>query len=414
MNSIPIDLSFDIFSRLSSKSIARCRCVSKQWDSMLQRPDFKELFLTRSRFRPRILFALCESGERDELLFFSSPQHQIPYENSSLEVAPDFHMKLPGKGDEEDIWGYASGLMYFPNMWNAKKGEDRVNVICNPSTGLCVDLPKLDLPKLRTDVHSTSYLGFDPIDKQFKVLFITKSSSDHRILTLGTGKMSWREIKCSLTHIIPQGKGICINGVLYYLGRHCGYGSYMIVCFDVRSEKFKFVDGGYIFCYDTKLVNYKGKLGVIVEYWSYDDASVDETVTLDLSIWVLDDIEKQEWSEHEFTLRDDYFFHNHNVSVVGLTADGEIVLLSLEHNFGAFYVLFFNPEGNTLQSVRFRAKHEGLSSGSNTVYAFLNHEEDLEFNIRKTTYAATSSNAQLRGRFESNNIFNALCLSDND
>ncbi|CAA7059244.1 unnamed protein product [Microthlaspi erraticum] len=125
-----------------------------------------------------------------------------------------------------------------------------------------------------------------------------------------------------------------------------------------------------------------------------------ERVTLDLSMWVLNDIEKQEWSEHDYTLQDDCFFRYRSVSVVGGTANGEIVLLSRWHSFGDFSVLFFNPERNTLQRVRFRGKHEALLSGrSNRVYAFVNHEEDLEFNIGKTTYAATSSNPQLRGRF---------------
>ncbi|CAA7059245.1 unnamed protein product [Microthlaspi erraticum] len=406
MNSIPIDISFEIFSRLCAKSIARCRCVSKLWDSMLQRPDFKELFLTRSSFRPRLLFALGGFGERDEFLFFSSPHHQIPSEKSSPEISADFQMKLPGKMSP-DMWSYASGLMYFPNMWNAKKGEDRVNVICNPSTGLCVDLPQLDLPQLRTDSHSRSFLGFDPIDKQFKVLFMAYPS---RVLTLGPGKMSWREIKCSLTHSISRGRGICINGVLYYLAVRDDNRSYVIVCFDVRSEKFKFVDGKE-FVWWHQLVNYKGKLGVINKHWRWDDNSIVGS-TINLSMWILNDLEKQEWSEHAYTMRGGEIRFD---SDVGVTVNGEIVLLSPHHYRGRFCVFFFNPETHTLQSVGFRGQHEALANPRDrTVYAFVNHEEDLEFNFMKTTYAATSVNPQLRTRFESINKFDALCLSDDD
>ncbi|CAN7051565.1 unnamed protein product [Brassica oleracea var. botrytis] len=68
---IPIELTIEIFSRLPLKSIARCRCVSKHWASILLRPDFTDLFFTKSLARPKLLFALPKESE---FLFFSSPQ----------------------------------------------------------------------------------------------------------------------------------------------------------------------------------------------------------------------------------------------------------------------------------------------------------------------------------------------------
>ncbi|CAA7059247.1 unnamed protein product [Microthlaspi erraticum] len=405
MNPIPNDICLEIFSRLPAKSVGRFRCVSKLWDSMLQHPYFTKLFLSRSPARPRLLFAIHGFGER-EFFFFSLPLHQIRYDNSSSPViAADFHMKLPGDMCTE-TWCYASGLMYFPNMWNAKKGEDRVNVICNPSTRLCADLPEM-----RMDKDSRSFLGFDPIDKQFKVLFLAHPScdDDHRILTLGTGNSSWRKINCPLPHTpSSKRKGICINGVLYYLAH-----ASKIVCFDVRSEKFKFIDGKSNGVRFTKLVNYKGKLGVIIKYATFADTKF-TTCAIELRMWVLEDVEKQEWSEHAFTLKGDEIVGFCDDYDVGVTAYGDIVLLSSHHPCGSFCVFFFNPERNSLQRVEFRGKHEALHRCNNIVYAFENHEEDLEFNVMETTYAATSSNPQLRGTFESMNKFDALCLSDDD
>ncbi|CDY27347.1 BnaC04g50580D [Brassica napus] len=63
---LPMDLMMDIFSRLSLKSIAICRCVSKQWGYVLGHPDFRDLRLARSQARPRLLFA-CFGGNK---LFF--------------------------------------------------------------------------------------------------------------------------------------------------------------------------------------------------------------------------------------------------------------------------------------------------------------------------------------------------------
>ncbi|XP_024006078.1 F-box protein At1g53790 [Eutrema salsugineum] len=54
---IPVDLLIEIFLRVSSKSIVRFRCVSKFWRSLLRRPNFTELFLTKSLARPLLLFA---------------------------------------------------------------------------------------------------------------------------------------------------------------------------------------------------------------------------------------------------------------------------------------------------------------------------------------------------------------------
>lgn len=91
---LPIDLTIDIFSRLPSKSIAVCRCVSKPWASTLLRQDFADLFLTKSSTRPpQLLFA----QQKDGSLFFSSssspppppPQPQNPEENSSPVVSAD-------------------------------------------------------------------------------------------------------------------------------------------------------------------------------------------------------------------------------------------------------------------------------------------------------------------------------------
>ncbi|KAF3545986.1 hypothetical protein DY000_02009945 [Brassica cretica] len=242
-DSIPTDLIPEILLRLPGKSIARFRCVSKLWLSILT--------------RPRLLVALERANE--EMLFFSSPHPQNPYDNPydkpSPVVAADFLMKFVCP----ELRAFTSGLIYLCS---------NERVIYNLSTGEYVNLP--DLKRYR---KSNSFLGYDPLNKQFKVLFMAYLSGpdDHRILTLGPSKKKkWRKIKCRLIHQPLYDRvrinGICINGVLYYIGKADGYTAeerpYMIICFDVRSEKFKFVKAE---CFGdpkaTKLINYKGKLG---------------------------------------------------------------------------------------------------------------------------------------------------------
>jgi len=245
--------------------------------------------------------------------------------------------------------------------------EDVVRAICNPITGKYTVLPKL-----RRYVKSYSYLGFDPIDKQFKVLFMAYpfGPDDHKILTLGTRRMRWRKIHCPLTHD-PFCEGICINGVLYYLAIQIdeplvNKRSFVIVCFDVRFEKFTFID---VDCF-YHLINYKGKLGGID--WKYGNAN--GSPTFELSMWVLEDVEKHEWSKYDCTfLEHEVVFYNISLAV-GMTATCEIVL-SEKFASKPFNVFYFNPERNTLQ----RVEIQGLEDHCR-VYTITDHVEDLNVN----------------------------------
>ncbi|KAL1225951.1 F-box protein [Cardamine amara subsp. amara] len=369
--SIPNELILEVLSRLPAKSVARFSCVSKLWASIVYRPYFTELFLTRSSARPRLLFALEEDGVWS---FFSLPQHQNLW---SHVVTADFHMKFPPDNmriyshrDRQFSCGYASGLFYLYAMLIKKEDYNGVPVICNPNTGRYVNLPYLY--RFR---QCYSFFGFDPIDKQFKVLFMAYPSSPDRnkILTFGTGELRWRRIKCSIKHEIVS-EGICVNGILYYLGDRDGWGGfyeerYVIVCFDVRYEKFKFI---YLATFVDRFINYKGKLGVIFNDHYTKDAK-------ELRLWVLEDVEKQEWTKYAYTLRYDQFF-SRIPFVVGVTAMGEIVLSMGEYTREEpFYVYYFNPERNTIQRVEIQGFGEYHKAFRNHVYTFVDHIEDLNY-----------------------------------
>ncbi|CAA7061255.1 unnamed protein product [Microthlaspi erraticum] len=299
-------------------------------------------------------------SRKREWSFSSSPQPQNPNDkSSSLVVDVGFRLKFP-----EDTWsffcGYVSGLICFRHESLSEEDEGTVHVICKPSTGQYEILPKLG--RGRYINSSRSLLGLDPINKQFKVLSMVGDSFCHQTLTLGTGEKSWRKIQCPYP---SSSKGICINGVLYYLTDYK-----KIVCFDVRSEVFKSIDKE---CEDDQLINYKGKLCVINNL----KCAGEERSTLELRMCVLEDVEKQEWSKYHYTLRDSKFAFR-DVSFVGVTARGEIVLSFSFHTCGAFYVFYFDPQTYTLQSFEIQGKEdEALAFGRNSVYAFLDHVEDL-------------------------------------
>lgn len=143
-----------------------------------------------------------------------------------------------------------------------------------------------------------SFFGYDPIEKQFKILSMTYArvgnavSKEHQVLTLETGKLSWRMIECGVPHF-PHSNSVCINGVLYYkakLNGSCLTGDMMIMSFNVRSEKYSLIKVMEPFIdavrHATTLVNYNGKLASIRE----SECSYFRRENTSFEMWVLNDL----------------------------------------------------------------------------------------------------------------------------
>ncbi|KAF2558505.1 hypothetical protein F2Q68_00014400 [Brassica cretica] len=155
LDTFPMDLINEILKRLPAKTIAICQCVSKQWAFLLGSPHFTKSFLTCSTTRPRLLFTFELGGKWH---FFSSPQ--------------------PRNADEQliTIW-----------MSNGNTKLERVPVLCNPSTGQHVHLPKVKAK----NKDFRSFLGYDPIENQFKIG--SANSQLHQRFTVDTERTMERE-----------------------------------------------------------------------------------------------------------------------------------------------------------------------------------------------------------------------------
>ncbi|CAA7017101.1 unnamed protein product [Microthlaspi erraticum] len=377
---IPVDLIIEIFLRLPLKSIARCRCVSKHWASILRLPYFTDLFLTRSCARPRLLFSCL--NDDGHMLFFSLPEPQNLGNKSktkrkrSSPLTATYLMKIPYAILDERRISCIRGLVFFIDERNVNgKMHHQVSVICNPSTGQTLTLPKV---KSRRRIGVRSYFGYDPIDKQYKVLAMTWKvnrsywvvSEEHQVLTLGTNKPSWKRIECCIPHSPRYGyHNICINGVLYYRAFNTSSRDYIIVCFDVKSEKFSFVKDTYAFTTSSgcvPLINYKGKLGSILFGGS-------NYISGSIKLRVLEDAEKHEWSEHIFVLPTSWqnIFQDTCLHVVKVTQTNEIVFARSSSD-----VLYYNTETNTIRKVAIHGMEEAFKDG--IVYAFGDHVEDVK------------------------------------
>nr|VDC88730.1 unnamed protein product [Brassica oleracea] len=365
---IPIDLIFELLLRLPAKSIARCRCVSSLWSSILIRPDFTELFFTRSSSLPQLLLS---RQENDELLFFTAPQ---AVHTSSI-ISPNHHKKIPFLSTSQ-ICGHLRGLICLTHQRTVKKRKETVPVMFNPSTG-----ESLELPKVKTSmVMVRSFFAYDPVAKQFKVLSMSwpcyKSGwicKDHQVLTLGNGNLAWRMVECGIPHH-PTYDGICINGCLYYQAIvDRGSGVSAIICFDVRSEKFSFIRKaqGAALWRESTLVDYKGRLGTLTA--DRDELTGESRY---MEMWLLVDAEKHEWSRHVYVFPPSWgnVAGEAQLYYIGMSGNNE-VLLSPRYPSSPFYVFYYNFERGTIRRVEIQ-RMDALKHGR--IHTFLDHVEDVK------------------------------------
>lgn len=364
---LPFDLLMEILSRVPAKSIARFSCVSRLWGYILSLACFTELFLTKSSCRrpPLLLFTF---QNKESIFFFSAPQPQSPGDGSSLVPARyHVHRKHYPKDFSTRVGSPLGGF-----ICRQDKGEVDTIVVSNPVTGESIFLPEVKSKHI--NIQTIPFLGYDPINKQFKVLCIKfedipNTSDDHQVLTLGGNKKHlWRTTLCKPHY--PKSNGICIDGVLYYsAGFDWGTRVSMIVCFDVRSEKFSFIniDRSMLMTCACTLINYKGKLGALQFTLSYPRCLV---------FWALEDAGKCKWSKCVYTIPPlwNNIVGRSDLDIVGVTSGGEVVLAA-RHLLHPFYIYYYNPKGNTFVRVLIRGL-EGFVRAR--VYTSLEYIENLK------------------------------------
>ncbi|KAF3508783.1 hypothetical protein F2Q69_00009340 [Brassica cretica] len=131
---------------------------------------------------------------------------------------------------------------------------------------------------------------------------------------------------------------ICIDGALYF-GAAVGRSS-MIVCFDVGSEKFSFINTNEdmriqypCLAGSLTLFNYKGKLGI--RHQDSDNMFCEK----ELVLWVLEDAGNHKWCKHSYVLSplgSDLVQYNR---FIGMTSTGEVVLSNIGRTIRPFLPL---------------------------------------------------------------------------
>ncbi|KAL0680212.1 hypothetical protein Bca4012_008193 [Brassica carinata] len=255
---IPLDLIVEILQRLPAKYLARTRCVSKQWRTIIDDYIVKNAVVTRSLSQPSpdapqfILDTLLDCG----VVFSYTYSRQIRSERNQI-VEKMFAMTATAREFQ-----YVRGLIGF---WSCTRGQFTLH---NPTTRRSVPLPDTGIPPRRFYLF-----GYDPLRNQYKVACIARPTSEPeqscKVFTLGDLGKEWRNIKCCIERHSPFGTAVCIGGTIYYTATAENQRN-VIISFNVVSEMFS-----HVFQVPEKL----------------------NGSNEDMDVWVMENAEKQEWSK---------------------------------------------------------------------------------------------------------------------
>ncbi|CAK9157342.1 unnamed protein product [Ilex paraguariensis] len=301
---LPDDIIFyDILTRLPVQSLLRFWCVCKSWCYFLmhKNPSFIDLHLSRSqsRFGATKLLLSAHDGKLHCYYMFLVDLEEGRV-SQAVRVANERHRMT-----RRIFSGNINGLVCWDQPGSR---NNNCTYICNPSTRELMKLPMTPQIMNGSDMISpylSSYLGFDPSSKEFKVLKIQvpriKYGLYFWIFTLGGN--SWRQIHptlpyglsdCEFQSLVLLGQCQCLNGALHWLLAY----RKVIVVFNLRDEKFGVIPlPNTIICPRTKridLLQVDDRLLVLCLYTS--------VLKYNTEVWTLEDYKNEVWIKDTFSI----------------------------------------------------------------------------------------------------------------
>ncbi|KAG2308376.1 hypothetical protein Bca52824_028124 [Brassica carinata] len=345
---IPLDLIVEILEKLPTKSLARFRCVSYQWESIINNYIVIDSIVTRRSNQPprdpHFFFEKRFNEPQRGLRWRSSPKpcSILSYTYLDHQVTDEeqfYHEEIIGKCEGHlTCFQHVRGLIGFWCLHN-----DRFRIY-NPTTRQSLFLPVTRLP------GTLFYLfGYDAFKNQYKVLCLTLDRQEQscKLFILGDVSNEWWDIQCSIGRHYPFRQAVCINGTIYYKARKPDW-THILVSFDVRLEIFNHVQTPENLPLsnrrgDSTLVNYHGKLGCICPI----NFGLN---TVDVDMWVMQDAEKQEWSKITF-LDMLHGLPKLNIRFEGVTNHGGEIVIVRKNYLSEFAldVYYYDPKQNGLR-----------------------------------------------------------------
>nr|XP_043633331.1 F-box protein At2g23160-like [Erigeron canadensis] len=288
---LPEDTLYDIYSRIPIKSLARFRCVCKQWHEYINDPHLAKIHNIKEEPKPTHIAQIISSKFQPLVAVLISFLHIVMEDSTAgiMQVKKDSSCKLLLKSFSRSC--YCNGLIalvYHDNAYDIAT----TYVVINPLTKERHQLPLVTRPY---EFIIAQGLGFDHSTNTFRMVcvFLKKQLFTgvyiHTALVHVLGTDSWRQIpQVPLCHI--TGKAVYANGRLYWYSRTSSWdtGSHL-VWFDMKTEEFGGVDlpvkqeeGGFL---SYKLIDLNGQVGFV-----YRNRGSNKKV-----VWIL---KHEEWTIH--------------------------------------------------------------------------------------------------------------------
>ncbi|CAL5428029.1 unnamed protein product [Camellia sinensis] len=345
MDELPLDIVFDIFSRIPIKSLLQSRSVSKLWCHIIDDPFLANMHLTKTIEEPIMLLLSYPTLKRKNMSF-----HLVRESNRTLKAIENPIAKLDF--NECSLEGSCHGLLSF--SYNKKQ----CFVLFNPLRNKFLELPLPTTTLQAVPGVVSCGLGFDSSTRAYKLVRVVYQELDLKVLSrvelYSLGMSEWKEI-VEVPPYPMQGKAVFAHGFLHWLVSpfftHENSES-MIVSFNIENEKFHMTPHPNFHSKDLdlfQLLDLNGNLGM-----------VDRSCHTKIDIWVLKGWEKKEWvKEYRIDIhapggRSD----NGHFEVKGMWEHGEI-LLQCEEGF-----FIYNPKTGLRYS-----QSLGLESNSTVLYS---------------------------------------------
>ncbi|EOA13382.1 hypothetical protein CARUB_v10026421mg [Capsella rubella] len=337
---IPLDLTIEILTRLPARSLKRFQCVSKEWISVIRNRVFIDSFCSVSRTRSRFLVAVRIAENRVILLSTAPNETELPSPNETelrcCQLNPILYsslhtyleMTLPGLPVDLVHCSSIHGLFCLSHPSDPGRFT-----ICNPSTRQVITLPNIKASSGRRRENISMFLGYDPVANEYKAFCSTtwhgEPFQEHKVLTIGGGKLSWRSIKGRITpRYTVVTNGICINGMLFYgvlTNRQIEKRSLWIIRFNLRGECIGSISTYPQVTKHGSLINYNGKLAAASPLPGGPLGSFE--------LWVLDDFDnKRRWLRTQLNVYPLLLRLSGNIElkVLGMNKRNEVVLVPLK------------------------------------------------------------------------------------
>ncbi|KAK4283597.1 hypothetical protein QN277_000531 [Acacia crassicarpa] len=310
MENLPNELRTEILLRLSIKSLAYLKCMSKSWRSLISDPNFPKLHFQPSPQHYTFRFPYYVRSDRDHthlqmraIDFNASPR------DDSAAISFDFH------SDYKFMLASCRGFLLLLN-----KKRDQL-LVWNPSTG---ERKQIVVPKTHIDSELHDFCYDESTDDYLIVVVKLYLHQAFRIFSIGNN--SWnKEVVINYQEIMvpfyPGVSGSVVNGVIYWLVSFIDeelHDEVNILALDIKTNQVRRVvpdidDSLLTFCH----LRLMGESLALIDLTYYDE----------IKIWVMEEGEGESSWTKRMSIPINQEAMTGCISPLCFTKDGQLVTL---------------------------------------------------------------------------------------